>query len=221
MNKLLSGPSLAFWLAVLVANPAAAAGWVGSDFNGAPCTGKPTGYGPFDYLQRAFLQEKLSIVERFHFTPEVENLVRGKSGYIWGDLDYTLRAWPNHHRALNAMIRFQEHLDKTEIRRLKASEVPPVECYLQRAIAFSPRDATSRMLFAIFLHRKGQMAKARKVYEGAIQLAPQDLQLQYNYGLLLVDLGELERAREVAKLVYAQDFPLPGLRRKLKSASSP
>src|SRR5690349_7606114 len=42
------------------------------------------GYGPFDYRKD---KNKLRLVEVFHFTPEVESLRRGESGYIGGDLD--------------------------------------------------------------------------------------------------------------------------------------
>ena len=197
---------------------AAAAGWPGTDFSGAPCDGKAQGVGPFDYLQRGVLAGKLQLVEGYHFTPEVENLVSGKSGRIESDLDYTLRAWPNHHRALNAMMRFQSRLDTAQLRRLKAADVPPVECYLQRAVAFSPRDATARMLFAIHLQQAGRLQDARQLYEQALELAPGDIQLQYNYGLLLVEQGELVKAREIADRVYAQGFPLPGLMRKLQAS---
>ncbi|MEQ8264474.1 tetratricopeptide repeat protein [Pseudohaliea sp.] len=220
MKKRIWRVVLFYWFVGCIGAPVAASSWVGSDFTGLRCSGKPTGVGPFDYLQRAAFADKLTLVERFHFTPEVEKLVRGKSGAIESDLDYTLRAWPNHHRALNAMMRLQARLDRAGMQRLKASQVPAVECYLQRAITFSPGDATARMLFAMLLQRTGNLQEAGQMYDAAIKLAPQDLQLQYNYGLFLVETGELERAREIADRVYGQGFPLPGLQRKLEAAST-
>ena len=60
-------------------------------------------YGPFDYRTH---KKELEIVEGEHFTPEVERLERGNRSGVnpGGDIDYTLRASPNHHRALKAMM---------------------------------------------------------------------------------------------------------------------
>src|SRR5882672_10328606 len=64
------------------------------------CGALPNAYGPFDYRIE---HDKLAIVEAYHFTSQVELLIRGQSGALGADLDYTLRAAPNHHRALVAM----------------------------------------------------------------------------------------------------------------------
>ena len=67
------------------------------------CGALQNAFGPFDYrTERGY---NLDVVESYHFTPPVEALIRGSSGTIGGDLDYTLRAFPNHDRALNATIR--------------------------------------------------------------------------------------------------------------------
>jgi len=44
--------------------------------------------------------QKLSVVEAFHFTADVEQLRRGISDKLGGDIGYTLEHFPNHHRAL-------------------------------------------------------------------------------------------------------------------------
>ena len=63
-------------------------------------------YGPFDYRDPVSKRDNLPIVESFHFTPDVESLRHGRSGSVLGDLRYTLRAFPNHHRALKSMARY-------------------------------------------------------------------------------------------------------------------
>lgn len=194
----------------------AGAPWVGETFIGVQCTGGDQGYGPYDYLQRQSLAGKLQVVETHHFTPEVEQLQRGKSGSLATDLDYTLRAWPNHHRALNAMMRYQDSLQRIQIQRLSASGVPPVECYFQRAINFSSSDAITKMLFGMLLHKKDQLERAEREYRAAIDLAPGDRQIQYNLGLLLVDRGKYAEAKTIAETLYGEDFPLPGLQNKLR-----
>jgi tetratricopeptide (TPR) repeat protein len=188
--------------------------WVGYTFQETPCVGRKQGYGPYDYTQRAALAQNLSIVENFHFTPNVENLRKGENGSIPGDIDYTLSAWPNHHRALNAISRFDLDGYKTQ----KAYPIVPVECYFQRAIAFSPNDSIPYMLYAIYLHKSGRKDLAMAQYETAEALVPNDPQLQYNFALLLVDMGDFERAKNYADILYSNDFPLPGLKRKLQSS---
>lgn len=71
------------------------------------CGSLENAYGPFDYTNPDDFKNKLPLVEIAHFTPKVEGLMGGKSGYLWGDLDYTLRAFPNHHRALYAFVRYE------------------------------------------------------------------------------------------------------------------
>ena len=99
----------------------------GAGVNDYVCGPIQNAYGPYDYRSD---KDKLKIVEQVHLTPEVINLVKGSSSTIGSDLDYTLRAFPNHHVALNAMIRLGE----------KQKAAKPiganygVECYLQRAI---------------------------------------------------------------------------------------
>ena len=80
-----------------------AAPWVGVDLKGKNCTGKITGFGPYDY--RTAPEHIKNLVEGRHFRPDVEYLRGGEAGAISplleipGNLDYTLRALPNHHRA--------------------------------------------------------------------------------------------------------------------------
>lgn len=200
-----------------VAFASGGAPWVGYSFSEAPCQGKPTGYGPYDYLQRNKLADKLRLVEQAHFDRNVESLSAGAKGRNISplpDLDYTLRAFPNHHRALNTAIRYDLRNPPKGLRPI----LSPAECYLQRAINFSPKDATSYMLYGILLHRTNNYVNALEQYEKAKKLAPQNGQILYNLSLLLVDLERYEEARSYAKKIYARGFPLQGLKNQLKSA---
>lgn len=199
-------------------NTALAFGWVGDDLQGLPCKGEAQGYGPYDYTNGMHVKEKLPIVERYHFTTGVEALRvgSGQSHYVVGDLDYTLRAFPNHHRALFAVIRYEAKQDPKK-RKLVTSP----ECYLQRAIAFSPSDAKSRLLFGIYLHRKGKHEDAEGLYHQAIKLSPQLAEAHYNLGLLLMDEERYAEAKEHAVKAYKLGYPLPGLQRRLADAGHP
>ena len=56
--------------------------------------------GPLDY--RITPPDVRELVERRHFTRNVEQLKKGVTSTVGGDITYTLRAFPNHPRALKA-----------------------------------------------------------------------------------------------------------------------
>ncbi len=169
-------------------------------------------YGPYDYRKHP---EKALIVEQFHFTPKVEALSRGESTAVLGaDIGYTLRAFPNHPRALYALTRYSQLLGGV-------SRVPggryPVECYFDRALRFAPDDAQVYALYADYLIRIGRKADARKQLETAatLELNPQ---IEYNLALAWISLGENEKALEYAKRAYAGGVQFPALREQLVRA---
>lgn len=210
------------WLSVLTISPNTSlsqerpAPYVGTSFKGIPCrgtkgsAGSGGGYGPYDYTQRSSLAHNLKLVEDFHFTPSVENLISGKSGSIPADIDYTIDAWPNHHRALNAITRYALRSDSK-----KKPPLIPVECYFQRAINYNPDDSISALLYGIFLHRNGHHQQALHYYNRAKQLSPADMQIQYNLGLLLIDMKDYGGAKEIAHQIYQHGYPLVGLKNRL------
>jgi Tfp pilus assembly protein PilF len=71
------------------------------------------------------------------------------------------------------------------------------------------------MLFANFLAKRGRPEEARLEYEEALRIAPTDAEVNYNAGLFFVSQGEVERARQHAKVAYDAGYPLPGLQRKI------
>jgi len=204
---------------VSIANPIGHAPWVGDNLNNAPCNGRIEGFGPFDYLSRHTLPQQLNIVEKYHFNSNVEQLIKGQSTTsALADIDYTLRAWPNHHRALYSLVRHRSNEWNTK--KLQSKQYTPAECYLQRAIKFSPKDGTSRMLYAMLLHQTGHKEHALEQYMEALKVEPNNTQVKYNLGLLLVELKEYSKANQYAQELYSRGYPLPGLKNKLKDANS-
>ena len=187
---------------------AANAPWVGESFKGASCRGKGHNFGPFDYLTRSSHLRELGLVEGAHFPPMVSSLTKGHRGLLHDDIDYTLRAWPNHHRALNAISRY-----KLLFPRKPKS---PVECYFQRAINFSPEDATTRMLYGIYLQKNKHIKMAEQQYAKAVDLSPNNPIIRYNYGLFLFKQKKYSLAQQQAIIAYEAEFPLNGLKNKLK-----
>ncbi len=180
---------------------------------GMACGDLQNAYGPYDYRTATEFQKHL--VEGAHFTPEVESLkgARG-SATVGGDIDYTLRAFPNHPRALLAMKRLGEREKKLKVRGANY----PVECYFDRAVRFAPDDPAVRIVFGHYLIDKGDAAGARKQLELAREKARDNANLSYNLGLAYVDLKDYPLAREYAKRAYELGFPLEGLKKKLQQA---
>lgn len=176
--------------------------WVGVQLNGMPCIGGGQGFGPFDYLQANAIKDKLTIVESAHFTADVENLIKGNASgeNPEGDIDYTLRAWPNHHRALVSIIKFQININQ-KISQYTKLKTPP-ECYLQRAIHFSPQDAMSYSLYGYYLRKIGKLDEAQKQYQKASDLLPDNPKIAYSYSLLLIDMNQLDEAVKYAQIAY-------------------
>lgn len=174
-------------------------------------------YGPYDYRTE---RDKLKIVEEFHFTPEVEALIRGKSGWLEGDIAYTLHTSPNHHRALMAMARLAE--------KMKTSKLPhaaySVGCYFDRAIRFRPDDTVVRVLYAQFLAKNGKPNESVQQLDIAVDYAKDNAFSHYNIGLAYFDIGQFDKALAQAHKAAAMGFDrteLAGLLKGVKKWQEP
>lgn len=195
-----------------------AAIWIGLTLGGtghvlaqSECGPLANAYGPYDYWVH---KAELPIVEINHFTPEVETLQRGKSSSIGGDLDYTLRAFPNHARALVAMVNLGI---KERTARPNGSRYT-VECWLIRAVQFRPNDATARVIYASFLSKAGRRPQAVKELEAAEAAGASSPNFHYNLGLAYLDVGDFEKSLYNAHKAYLGGFNLPGLKSRLMKA---
>jgi tetratricopeptide (TPR) repeat protein len=159
-------------------------------------------------------RQKLEVVERFHFTPQVERLERGQSGYLADDIGYTLQHFANHHRALTSLARLTLREKAPRPKGAKYS----TECYFDRAIRFRPDDSRVRTIFGGYLLALGQEEAALTQMEEAARLEPGNGINQYNLGLVYLRRKNFEKARDAAKLAYELGVPLPGLKNKLTAA---
>ena len=168
-------------------------------------------YGPYD--ARTDL-DKLQIVLVPHFPPVVEALIKGDTNrHPGGDIDYTLRAIPNYHRALIAIMRLGER-DKTDQPRDTRYRV---ECWFQRAIAFAPDDAIVRMIYSTYLNSKKRAAEATSQLEIATGYAKENAFTHHNIGLHYFDLKNYERALSQAHKAIALGFERTDLADQLRS----
>jgi tetratricopeptide (TPR) repeat protein len=156
-------------------------------------------------------QLRISQVEFNHLNANVENLVSGMTGSVGGDLDFVVRYSPNHHRALAALVRLALRDKSPQPYGVRL----PVECYLLRALEFTPSDPEVLKIYGTYLSRLGRNAEALARFEQAEKHAPDDPLIAYNIGLVLVETRDFERARTYAKKAYAAGVEFPGLRDKL------
>ncbi len=189
----------------------------------APVTGGPVGpgvcggfpkadNGPHDY--RTVRDKRLAIVEAYHFTPGVETLTRGSSSAdIGGDLSFTLRAFPNHHRALMSMVRLS---DRSRSEQPRGSTLI-VECWLERAVRFAPDDAVARMIYANYLVKRNRSDDALVQMDKVAEVAGDSAFTHYNAGLILVEMKQYQRALDHAHKAQALGLQRTELREKLQS----
>lgn len=241
----MSRSTILLLLAALMLNPVYGAqvlnkklGWSGDTLDGFECTGTASGFGPFDYndprsstpggfssITGNNSSSPLRMVEGAHFKPYVDQLIRGKSSVDpKQDIDYTLRAFPNHPRALWAMARYFLRMPQDDPRtRLAFSRgigsIPPPECYFQRAKLFAPEDPMVPMIFGIYLHKRGMFDAAIKEYQLAEREMPNHAELAYNTGLSYFAIKDYRNAKKYADRAYELGYPLSGLKRKLAKVS--
>jgi hypothetical protein len=158
----------------------------------APC-GNPyvNHFGPFDYRTASASTRKL--VEDFHFTIGVESMTRPATTMFHdmaNDVEYTLRVFPNHHRALITMGRLADRFKR---------DPPPgtnltVECWFDRALRFRPDDTVARSLYAQFLHRRNRRDEAVLQLDLAAGEAEESALSLHNIGLVYLEFGEVDKA---------------------------
>jgi tetratricopeptide (TPR) repeat protein len=189
-------------------------------FSQQPCPPAPAvnpdGIGPFDYTDPA-QSKMLRNVNTNHFNHNVRTLRKGQtSDFISRDLDYALRRFPNHHRALDAMVRLA-----AKERKERPDGAPEnVECYLYRATVFAQEDAVAKTLYGIYLFKRGKRKDALEQFTSAKELRPDDRNIHYNLGVLYFDEKNYDKAKQHAKRAYELGFPLEGLKKKLQSVGA-
>jgi len=173
-------------------------------------------YGPFDFTNPQHAA-RIPVVLGAHFTKNIEQLVSGNTDSIDAEIDYTLRAIPNYHRALYSISKFERKmLRRSQQEKVYTPTYYSADCYFKRAIYFQPSDAITRMLYAMHLQSSKKVDEAKTMYEQALSLGSNNPELHYNAGLFYVSINMLEKAEYHAKIAYSGGYPLAGLRRKIE-----
>lgn len=174
-------------------------------------------FGPYDYRKRTTeYAHELWLVESTHFFPDVESGLKGRSATLAGEIDYTLRAFPNHIRALAALNRLDLR-GRTGKAGLENSRYP-VECYFERAIRFAPDDGEARAAYGSYLFSRGKIDASLKMFIEAERLNPEDPGINYNLALVYAKMKEYDKANLYGQKAYKLGYPLPGLKNQLVAA---
>jgi tetratricopeptide (TPR) repeat protein len=184
---------------------------------GAQTAAAPSACGEIGMTRGDYISDRrlLKTVEDYHFTPQVESLVKGQSSAeIGADLNYTLRSFPNHHRALLALMRLSERERTPQVRGAEFS----VECYFDRALRFRPDDTVARMLYATYLLKQKRPDEARAQLARTAQDAKEAPMTHFNLGLLYLEMKDHQAALEHAHKAQALGLKRPELVDKLKQA---
>ncbi len=164
-----------------------------------------------DYRMRetSLLRGKAADTYRSHVGPAIRRMDAGiYSRSVIGDLNFTLKRWPNHYLALQALIRFEAGGGAVD-------KYIPVLCYFEKAHHFVPDDANVLVLAGLFRYKSGRDEAAKELWKFALRIDPKSVDAHYNLGLLYFRLGQYSASLEHARTAYELGYPLPGLRRML------
>lgn len=172
-----------------------------------------TDSGPYDY--RSAPAMKKQVVESHHFTPKVEQLRAGvSSAYVGADLDFVLRYFPNHARALVSMTALAKR-EKTEQPRGSRYRL---DCWYDRAVRMAPTDMQVKVIYGYWLAKKGERALALEQLDQVTHESLDSANMAYNLGLAYLEAGAFDKSLSAAHLAYSRGFPLPGLKNRLERA---
>lgn len=159
------------------------------------------------------VKDHLRTVEAYHLKPDIRQAIQAKHYVsVWGDLDFVLRYFPNHPRALLLM---------SEVCHLWRDPRCNPESYFDKAIAMTPDNPTIQIAKGIYLQRGNRLDEAIESFKQALLSNPNSINAHYNLGLAYLAQKQYGLANEHAQQAYSLETSLPaGLRNKLVAAGA-
>ena len=173
-------------------------------------------FGPWDY--RTAPKGALENVETHHYTPQVEQLIRGVTTGVADmgkDVAYVLGVFPNHHRALLTMVRLGEKDHNDQPRGADKT----IECWFDRAVRYARDDTVTRLLYAMWLRKKGRADDSLAQTRIAEGLAKDNPFTNYNVGMSYFELKKYDLAAAAALRARDLGFGRPELIDRLKGVN--
>lgn len=197
-------------------------------------------FGPYNYYKPP--KGALRLVESAHMrTVIAADRHRGNWCAYYGNLDYTLRAFPNHPEALVLMAEYLDAREPcTNNNSLSSSSgKSPLELaaaieagawrertpdyYFQKGIGYKPKDAPkstvdyaeTRVLYGKYLYSHGRAEDAMTQFKVAIKREPKSAEAHYYLGLILFEKNDTEAAKRYIQTGYKIGQPPAELKQKL------
>lgn len=199
-------------------------------------------FGPYNYYKPP--KGALQLVESAHMRAVIaRDRHRGNWCAYYGNLDYTLRAFPNHPEALVLMA---EYLDvrspcsnnnalpsskgKSPLELAAAIESGAwrertADYYFQKAIAYKPKDSPksivnnpeTHVLYGKYLYAHKRPEEALTQFKDTIKHDPRSAEAHYYLGLILFEKNDTEAAKQHFQTGYKIGQPPIELKQKLIS----
>ncbi|MCB1737315.1 MAG: hypothetical protein KDI42_04235 [Gammaproteobacteria bacterium] len=183
------------------------------------CGSLQNAVGPYDYREAQSERARGNLgnpsasaligIDNKYLSDEVQTLASRDAAL---SIDLALRAFPNHPRALWAAVRNERRQGPP---KYGARDRLSVACYIERALTVAGDDGLVWMLWGIYLHQNKAYRDAVVKYRHALELGVESAELNYNLGLALLKVDDVQGALAQARLAYSRDYPLNGLKRKL------
>ncbi len=179
-----------------------------------PVCSKPMEIAETDYRDRSTAQLRWNIDDnkRYHIDPANERMRQGEySRTVMAEINWTLVRYPNHHLALEQLIRYV-------LGGGKVHDFPLPECYFLWAKQFAPDDERVFLAEGYYHWRANRTDAAINSYLEGISLNPASATAHYNLGLIYLERQQFREALDHAAKAYELGYPLPALRDKLAAA---
>jgi predicted Zn-dependent protease len=174
-----------------------------------PVQGAPhTVYDYFDASTDRIVKQRLQAVERFHMNKDLfENISKGKYKFALGDIDFTLRYFPNHPRGLQLL---------TTVAALTKKTALPIG-YFEKAIALYPGHAITHAQYGWYFVTIGDLDNGIQKLNHSIQMDPKLTAGHVWLAQAYEKKGDLKLAREARERAkeLGYDGKLPGEPSKL------
>jgi Tfp pilus assembly protein PilF len=151
----------------------------------------------------------LRTVERYHVVPAEEKIRTKFYSAARADVDFVLRYFPNHPKALLLMAQLCTD---------RATPHCELDTVFEKAIAINPNVAGTYVTQGVYLHRVKRYREAIASYQRGLAIDPNSINAHYNLALAYLETKQYDLANEEAQRAYALGAPFPGLRDRLKQS---
>jgi tetratricopeptide (TPR) repeat protein len=162
-------------------------------------------YNYYDPSEKA--QKDLRIVQKYHLGKAMNHLKEGRPTAAFSQFAFIVRYFPNYPEVLQHMV---------QIAAPRKNMRQQMEEYLIKAVKIYPEAYPTYVIYGDFLQKVGEMSRAIKQYNIALQYDPNFSEAHYHLGLAYFKLKEYQLANVHAHKAYILGYPLPGLREMLK-----